>query len=181
MGIQSGITYKGLTVSALVDISVGGVLFSRTVSSLRGNGLAEETLDNRGQIFIDGGVNEVTDADGNTTYVTNQTPVRSMQDFWTNYTNNSNTEGSVFDADYAKLREVLISYALPKSVLGNSFFRSLSIGIEGRNLWLINSKVPHIDPEASFFGPSLTGGAANIEFWSIPSARSIGINLRAGF
>lgn len=181
MGINNRFSYKNFTLTALVDISQGGVLFSRTVSGLRGSGLAEETLEGRGEIFIDQGVNEVVDGDGNVTYVPNETPVRSMQDFWTNYTNNNNTEGSVFDADYVKLREVTFSYTLPKSALGNGFIRELSIGVEARNLWLIDSKVPHIDPESSFFGPSLVGGSANIEFWSVPTARSIGANVRIKF
>lgn len=177
LGIGTGFTYKNFSLSALVDISVGGVMFSRTVSSLRGQGLAEETLENRGQIFIDEGVIELPDG----TFAPNNVPVRSMQDFWGNYTNNSNTEGSVFDADFAKLREVTLGYQLPTSVTKGTFIRSLTIGLEARNLWLIHSKVPHIDPEASFFGPSLIGGSANVEFWSIPSARSIGINLKAQF
>jgi len=92
-------------------------MFSNTVSSLRGSGLAEETLENRGQIFIDEGV--VENADGE--FVPNTTPVRSMQDFWGNYTSGSNTEGSIFDADYAKLREVTISYQLPNSLVKGSF------------------------------------------------------------
>ncbi|MEL7021924.1 MAG: SusC/RagA family TonB-linked outer membrane protein, partial [Bacteroidota bacterium] len=181
MGISSSLNYKAFTLYGLVDMSYGGVMYSNTVSSLRGSGLAIETLENRGETFIDQGVNAITDADGNTTYVPNTTPVRSMQDFWGNYTNSSNTEGSIFDADYVKLREVVLSYNLPANILGNGFIRNLSIGVEARNLLLIHSKVPHIDPEASFFGPSLAGGGANIEFWSIPSARSIGINLKAGF
>ncbi len=181
LGIDNSISYKNLSLGALVDISHGGVVFSRTVSSIRGQGLAEETLENRGQIFIDQGVLEVDNGDGTTSYVENNVPVRSMQDFWTNYTNNSNTEGSVFDASYIKLRELTLSYTLPKSILENTFVKALSIGIEGRNLWLIDSEVPHIDPEASFFGPSLQGGSANVEFFSVPTARSFGGNLKVTF
>ena len=181
LGIDNRITFKGVTLTGLIDISQGGVLFSRTVSSLRGQGLVEETLQNRGSVFIDQGVLEQTDGGGNTTYVPNNVPVRSMQDFWGNYTNNSNTEGSVFDASYVKLREVTLSYTFPQTLLGNSFIKGLTIGLEGRNLWLIDSEVPHIDPEASFFGPSLQGGAANVEFWSIPTARSFGGNIKLTF
>ena len=181
LGIDNTVSIGNLSIGVLFDISHGGRVFSRTVSSLRGLGLAEETLENRGQLFIDQGVLATNNDDGSVTYATNNVPVRSMQDFWSNYTNNSNTEGSVFDASYVKLRELTVSYALPKSVLGNSFVKALSIGIEGRNLWLIDSNVPHIDPEASFFGPSLQGGAANVEFWSIPSARTIGGNIKVTF
>lgn len=177
IGFINSFTFGNFTVSGLIDMSQGGVLFSRTVSGLRGAGLAEETLENRGKIFIDNGVNRLPDG----TYVPNETPVRSMQEFWSNYTDNSNTEGSVFDADYIKLREVSINYRLPVSWLSGNFIREMSIGIEARNLLLISSSVPHIDPEASFFGPSSIGGAANIEFYSVPSARSIGGNLRIKF
>ena len=48
--------------------------------------------------------------------------------------------------------------------------------LEPRNLWIIKDHVPHIDPEANFFGPSQIGGG--VEFNSIPSTRSFGFNLR---
>ena len=180
-GVENVFSFKGVTLSVLVDASVGGVMFSRTVSSLRGAGLAEETLENRGETFIDKGVNAQT-VDGEVVYVENQTPVRSMQDFWSNYTDNSNTEGSIFDASYVKLREVAVSYSLPKRwIPEQSYIQGVSIGFEGRNLWLIDSEVPHIDPEASFFGPSLIGGAANIEFFSVPSMRTFGGNIKIRF
>lgn len=180
-GINNRFIIGPVTINALIDGSMGGVVFSRTVSGLRGAGLAEETLDNREGIFIDEGVNEVTDADGNVTYVENETPVRSMQDFWTNYTNNSNAEAATFDGSWIKLREVTVSYSLPSKIFGDSGIRGISVGLEASNLWLIHSNVPHIDPEASFFGPSLVGGAANVEFWSVPTARSIGANVRINF
>jgi len=180
-GVENVFSYKGITLNVLIDASVGGVMFSRTVSSIRGLGLAEETLENRGQTFVDKGVNEV-EADGAITYVENETPVRSMQDFWENYTNNSNTEGSIFDASYIKLREVALSYSLPQRwIPQQSYVKGVSIGFEGRNLWLIDSEVPHIDPEASFFGPSLIGGAANVEFFSVPTARTFGGNIKIRF
>lgn len=180
-GINNRFIIGPVTINALIDGSMGGVVFSRTISGLRGAGLAEETLDNREGIFIDEGVNEVQDADGNVTYVENETPVRSMQDFWTNYTNNSNAEAATFDGSWVKLREVTVSYSLPSKIFGDSGIRGISVGLEARNLWLIHSNVPHIDPEASFFGPSLVGGAANVEFWSVPTARSIGANVRINF
>lgn len=181
VGINNRFTYKGVTLSALIDISSGGVLFSGTVQNLRFGGYAEETAGDRTDLFVDKGVNEIIDADGNVTYVENTTPISSVQEYWQNIGNNSNTEGSVFDASYVKLREIVVSYELPKSVIGDGFIKGLSFGIEGRNLWLIDSEVPHVDPEANFFGPSLIGGAANVEFWSVPTARSIGGNIRVTF
>lgn len=181
VGFNNRFTYKGFTLSALVDVSQGGVVFSGTAAALRFNGLAEETAVDRDDLFIDKGVNKVTDSDGNVTYKENTTPIMTVQDYWQTIGDNSNTEGSVFDASYVKLREVTLSYALPKSVLGDGWVKGLSVGIEGRNLWLIDSEAPHIDPEANFFGPSLIGGSANVEFYSVPTARSIGGNIKVTF
>lgn len=175
MGINNTISYKGIALSFLVDIRQGGVLYSGTTQALRASGLAKETLANRDGIFVDKGVND----NGDGTYSPNTTPVESMQQFWTVYSGGSNSESSTFDGSYIKLREARLSYALPSSLLSKTPFGSVSIGIEGRNLWLIKSKVPHVDPEANFFGASLIG--EGVEFNSIPSTRTIGANLRFTF
>lgn len=181
LGINNSFSYKNFNLSALVDISQGGVMFSGTVAGLRSSGLAIETLENDREVFVDEGVAAVTDMDGNVTYSPNTVPVQSVQDYWGNIGNTSNTEGSIFDASYVKLREVTLSYSLPSKMFAGKFIRGLSIGIEGRNLWIIDSAVPHVDPESSFFGPSLAGGAANVEFWSVPGARSFGGNVKLTF
>jgi hypothetical protein len=100
-----------------------------------------------------------------------------MQDYWSQYTT-GNTEANVFDDTYVKLREARLAYAIPQPVLKRyaNFIKALSIGLEGRNLWLIHSNVPYIDPEVSFFGSGSAGDA--VEFNSIPSTRTIGFNVR---
>lgn len=168
-GISNTFSYKGASLSFLVDMRKGGVIFSNTASSLRVNGLAKETLLNRGNVFIDKGVNP----NGSV----NTTPVTSMQDYWAQY-GTTNTEANIFDASYVKLREVRLSYQLPQSFLQRNlkFFKSAEIGVEGRNLWIIHDNVPHIDPEANFFGSDSV--AEGVEFNSVPSTRTIGFNLR---
>lgn len=175
MGINNNFSYKGVALSFLIDIRQGGVFYSGTVSSLRTSGLASETAANRGSIFIDKGV--VDNGDG--TYSPNTTPVQSMQDFWGQYASTSNTEGNVFDASYVKLREVTISYELPKKWLEKVAIGSAVIGLEGRNLWIIKDYVPHVDPELNFFGPTATG--EGVEFNSVPSTRTFGVNLKLTF
>ncbi|MCB0559006.1 MAG: hypothetical protein H6573_03485 [Lewinellaceae bacterium] len=63
--------------------------------------------------------------------------------------------------------------------LGNSFIKNLVIGVEARNVALLYSVIPHIDPEASLFGAGADGWG--IERSNVPSTRSIGVNLRAIF
>lgn len=174
LGINNSFSYKNLSLSFLVDIRQGGYMFSNTSSTLRTQGLGAETAMNRGNIFIDKGV--VFDQATNK-YIPNTVPVQSMQDFWGQFIT-TNTEGNVYNASYAKLREVRISYRLPSSFLSSKlkFVKGLELGLEGRNLWIIKSHVPNIDPEVNFFGPASLG--EGVEFNSVPSTRSFGINLR---
>ncbi len=177
MGINNEFSYKGVSLSFLIDIRQGGVIYSNTVQDLRFAGLAAETAENRDAPFVDQGVNEVVDPNTGevTGYVANEAEV-SAQDYWQQLGNNSLIEESTFAADFIKLREIRIGYELPKRWLEKTPFASVSFGLEGRNLWLIDSEVPHIDPEVNFFGTSLTG--EGVEFGSVPSTRTFGFNLR---
>ena len=173
MGINNNISYKGFNLGFLIDIRHGGSIYSGTVSSLRSSGLAAETgVDRENTNFIEPGV--ILNADGTTR--PNDVPVKSMQDYWNHVSKTQNTEGCVFDASYVKLRELTFSYALPRQWFTNFFIKSLDLGFEGRNLWLIKSHVPHIDPESNFFGIGEIG--EGVEFNSIPATRSFGFNIK---
>ena len=172
MGINNSLSYKGFNLSFLIDIRQGGSLYSGTVSSLRSLGLSAETAVGREDQYIESGV--IMNADG--TSRPNDVPVKNMQDYWSHMAKTSNTEGCVFDASYVKLRELTFSYSLPRKWFKDFFIKSLDLGFEGRNLWLIKSHVPHIDPEANFFGTAEIG--EGVEFNSIPATRSFGFNLK---
>lgn len=176
MGINNNFTYKNISLGFLIDIRQGGVFYSGTAASLRTSGLAEETLENRGKIFIDKGV---VLNDDNKTYSPNTVPVQSMQDFWGQYAATANTEGNVYDASYIKFRELRLSYGLPKSLLSKIGVNNAEIGFEGRNLWIIKDHVPHVDPESNFFGPSASG--EGVEFNSVPSTKTYGFNIKLTF
>lgn len=173
MGINNTFSYKGFTLSFLIDIRQGGSLYSETVANLRTSGLATETLAHREDAsFIESGV--ILQSDG--TYRPNDVPVKSMQDYWQHTANSSNNEGNIFDASFVKLRELQFAYSFPSKWFNKFFVKSLDLGFEARNLWIIKDHTPHIDPEANFFGPAQIGGG--VEFNSIPSTRSFGFNIR---
>ena len=87
-------------------------------------------------------------------------------------------EDGIFDATFVKLREVRVGYALPKALIENTPFGSVEVGFEARNLALLYSKIPHIDPEVSFYG---SGNAQGIEAFNLPTTRSYGFNVRFTF
>lgn len=174
LGINNSFKYKHFNLGFLIDIRQGGVIYSGTVSGIRSSGLARETLADRGKEFIDEGVT-INDAGE---YVKNMVPVQSMEDYWSGNFNGDKTEANIFDASYVKLRELRLSYTIPDKYLtsGLKFIKSVEVGIEGRNLWIIHDNVPHIDPEVNFFTNDPVG--EGVEFNSMPSTRSWGFNLR---
>ncbi|MGB5203178.1 MAG: SusC/RagA family TonB-linked outer membrane protein [Eudoraea sp.] len=179
-GWVNNFTYKGFSLNATVDVRWGGVMKSSTVENLQTGGLVTETLQNREGTFIDTEGIIVTDnGDGTFDRRDNDVPLLNAQDFWTSLNDNSVAEPYIYDATYVKLREMGLSYTFSSKLLGESFIKGLTIGVEGRNLALLYSKVPHIDPEATLFGSGADG--FGIERASVPSTRSIGFNIRLSF
>ncbi|MCB0566553.1 MAG: SusC/RagA family TonB-linked outer membrane protein [Phaeodactylibacter sp.] len=176
MGFVNSFRVGNFNFSFTIDWREGGVMKSSTVEDLQVGGLAKETLLNREGTFIDrAGV--IANADG--TVRDNDVPLASAEHFWNSLDDNSIAEPFIFDASFVKLREVALNYSFPKSLLGNSFIKNLMIGVEARNVALLYSVVPHIDPEANLFGSGADGWG--IERSNTPSTRSFGVNLRATF
>lgn len=80
------------------------------------------------------------------------------------------------DASYIRLREIGLSYRIPKEKLGDVC--SLKIGVSGRNL-LNFFDYNSYDPEVSNFGANAISSA--VEVTPFPSAKSIFFNLSASF
>ena len=78
-----------------------------------------------------------------------------------------------------KLREASLSFQLPERWVSKLGASAGAWSFEGRNLWLISTKVPHVDPEANVLGTGLIG--EGIERNVLPSSRTFGVNLRLVF
>ena len=184
MGITNTFNYKGVRLSFLFDIRMGGVLYSETQTVGREGGIIVETLEGRadgydltkeGNGVIGQGV--VQNTDGTFSPNTRKVSAREWHTAWTAGRNID--EGVMFDASFVKLRELQIGYTIPDKFWGPKLpFKGVSIALVGRNL-LLWDKVPHIDPE----NMSYAGGTAlpGIENMSIPSTRSYGVNLSFKF
>jgi hypothetical protein len=75
------------------------------------------------------------------------------------------------------LRELSLSYSLPKKTIENSILNEVRFALTGRNLWIIHKNTPNIDPEASLG----SGNQQGIETGSYPAMRSFGFNVTLGF
>jgi len=163
-------TWKGLNASFLIDMKKGGDLYSMTTTWGRYAGALEETLIGREGGIV--GVGVMPKGDG--TYVTN-TVVADCEAFnKASYTSDI-AVSSVFDASYIKLREIKVGYTFRKINLLS--LKELNISAVGRNLAILSTNVPHVDPETSFSNSNVQG----LEYGQLPSARSIGFSIGCKF
>ncbi len=174
MGINNTFTYKDVSLNFLIDVKQGGIMYSGTSQNLKSSGLAHETLDGREDGIIDDGVIELGDG----IYKKNDIVV-DAETYWSNNSSSSNVEDNIYDASYVKLRELSIFYNFPSHILKKTFINTLKIGLEGRNLWLIHSNSPHVDPESTSYSPEFIG--APIELSGVPSVKSMGLNIQMKF
>jgi TonB-linked SusC/RagA family outer membrane protein len=178
MGIGNNFSYKGVRLSFLFDIRQGGKLYSHTQTVGREGGIIKETLEGRADGYDMSkpgngviGTGAVQNGDGSFSTNTTKVAVREWHSAWTG--GRSIAEGVMYNASFVKLRELQIGYAIP-GVFGKRLIKGLSVSLVGRNL-LLWDHVPHVDPETM----SYSGGTAlpGIEYMSLPSSRSYGVNL----
>lgn len=173
-GLNNTFSFKGLSLGVLVDAKIGGSVYSMTNAWGRYAGILEETLIGREEGIVGDGVMQVgTDEAGNPVYAENNVVVDAQRYNHAAFGNNI-VAGSVFDASYVKLRQISIGYSFPRSLISKTPFKGITFSVIGRNLALLYSKVPHIDPETAFGSGNEVLG---LEHASSPSSRSIGFNL----
>jgi len=169
-GLSSIITYKNFKLDVLVDFRKGGHLVSGTNYFAYSYGLHQETLTGRdGSLKVSG----VTAAGAQQTWTI---PVDKIDNYYANYANI--TQNMVYDASFGKLRQFSLGYTFPASMLKKTPFESASLSVVGRNLLVLWSKVPNIDPESSYTN---AGNSEGLEFFAMPQTRSFGVNLAVNF
>lgn len=171
-GISNTFTYKGFSLSTLIDMKQGGDIFSQSINVGRYTGVLKETTFGREDGVIGQGVvNKGTAASPE--YVPNDKRI-SSEEYHHKYYLLTNNENTIFDASYIKLREVKLTYMISGKVFNKLPFRDIAISIVGRNLALLKSNLPHIDPETSYYND---GNLQGIENGQIPTTKTMGFNI----
>ncbi|MGM0391710.1 MAG: SusC/RagA family TonB-linked outer membrane protein [Bacteroidota bacterium] len=180
-GINNTLSYKNLALSFLIDIQEGGNVFSLDTWYGYGTGVPANTA----------GLNELGNplrdpiADGGGILLEGVNPDGSPNTTRGNMTSYNNPLGWVnapnafhtYDASYVKLREVTLSYTLPKTITERLPFTDISVSAIGRNLWIIDKHVPYADPEAGLSSGNIQGYQSG----AIPSTKDYGFNVRLQF
>ncbi|HUQ96280.1 MAG TPA: hypothetical protein VM010_01355, partial [Chitinophagaceae bacterium] len=88
------------------------------------------------------------------------------------------TAGFVYDASFVKLREVVLSYNLPKVFVDRlKVFKGIDLSLIGRNLWIIDKNIPYADPEESISSGNLQGYQSG----AYPTTRTFTFNAKFRF
>lgn len=177
MGYSTTLGFKGLNLSAQVDIRRGGSAYAGNTRLSKFYGIDKMTED-RTSDFVFDGVRAVTDATGNVTgYVQNDKVIKRDQNYYQNVLDLIQ-ESNVYKTDFVRLREVALSYTLPTGLVSKTrYLSNISLSLTGRNLALW-TKYPNFDPETSLGG---AGNFQGLEYVSLPQTRSYGVGLRATF
>jgi TonB-linked SusC/RagA family outer membrane protein len=198
-GLVNTFSYKGVSLTASIDIKQGGQLFSMTNMYSIARGQSTITLGGRdewiqsekdriaiGQTpaawlaagkqkgYVPQGVIRTTDAAGVVTYTPNTQGIDPTV-FWGGYVIDGQGVAApfIYDASYIKLRDVTLSYRLPKTITKKLGISALTVGLVARNPLIISKNIPNIDPDSNYYN----GNGQGLELGSLPSKRGFGFNL----
>ena len=191
-GMTTNVRYKNFSMGAIFDVKVGADLYSMSARSAYSTGKHKETLEGRDAWYeseekrLAAGVTAkdwhptggyvakgvIEQPDG--TFKPNDIFV-SPQEYWT-YVTTQTARPFIYDNTYVKLREFTLSYAFPRRMLGK-VVNALSVSFVARNLFNLYKNVPNIDPDSNYNNSTGMG----LEFGSLPSRRSFGLNVNLKF
>jgi TonB-linked SusC/RagA family outer membrane protein len=177
IGFTNSFEYKGVGLSFLIDARIGGEIFSATQVAMQASGTAAVTAPNgsRDNFVVPGVV-----SNGSGGFVANSKSV-SPQQYWLAVATANNlgvTEANIYDASNVRLRNVQLSYTLPRKFMSKTPVKNAKFGVSCNNVWLIKSHMNGIDPESVY---ATSGNATGFENAGLPTMRTFLINLTLGF
>jgi len=182
-GLQNTFSYGPVSLNAMIDFQVGGQFFSWSKMLSVKTGMAPETavLNENGKNVRD----PVADGGGvKVTGISNGTgeEVTAFVDARTYFRSRLGTqiyEEWLYDASFARLREVRVAYNLAKEKMGKLPFRSVTVGLIARNPLMIYQKAPQgLNPAEIANGSEAVSW---LETGQLITVRSYGMSLNVTF
>ncbi len=195
-GIINTFSYKGFSLSALLDIKKGGLMWNGTKGALYFFGTHKDT-ETRGEKKVWQGVyGHIDPATGELVHyatpfddasavengagATNSTEV-TVDEYWywwdgegSGFTGPS--EPYVEHTDWIRLRELTLAYTFNNDMLQKTPFSSLEVYFTGINLWL-STPYTGVDPETSLVG---NNNGLGIDYFNNPGTKDYTFGLRLG-
>lgn len=169
MGLTNDFAYRNFSFGFLLDGKFGGSLYTSTNAYGTYFGTSKKTVENNVRetgVQVDG-----VDQNGAAYHA-----VIPAQTYYQGIAY-SITDQFVYHANFIKLREVSFGYALSTKLLSKTPFQAATLSLIARNLLLIYSQVPNVDPESNYNNSNAQG----LEMFGVPTARNYGVNLLIRF
>lgn len=177
LGFTNTFNYKGFSLRILLDGRIGGTIVSGTEMNLAFSGITAGTEKYREGGWNLGGMD--TSGNGGAASIT-------AQDFWQIASGKRYGIGQFFayNATSFRVREASLGYNIP--VPKNIFIKGANLSVVARNLfWLYRGKsildIPGLGKRTMPFDPDMSLGNGNyqgVEYGTLPSTRSVGVNLK---
>jgi len=201
--ISPSLSYKSWTLNCLIDFKMGGDIYSATnmygmgysgnyIQTLEGReawyaseaereslGISSEDWDATGGYLAHGVYANGTEINGEDVSGQQNQNYVNPELYWGQFSEWGNEihEIHVYDASFIKFRELNISYKFSKAAAERLKVQHLEVAFFARNLALLYSNIPNIDPESSYNN----GNGQGIEYGSYPFVKSLGLSLKANF
>lgn len=169
----NGFSYKGINLSMQFDYRKGGKIYSTTAGTVVARGPTAVTNGDPALTYIMPGVK----SDG----TKNDIALPYADIYYSNVLNYGIAELSMYDGTTIRLREIAVSYSLPKSLLAKTPFKGVSFSFSGQNLWYNAVNFPKA---LNFDTDVLSSGVGNgigMDFLSGPTSRRYGGSLKLTF
>lgn len=176
-------SYKNFSLTTQVEYVHGGDFYSRTINSLLRRGITTDTEDREGTFVIPGVLADpntgevLLDSSGNP--IPNTIQQGADEVYFLNFVDPDGQ--AIYDGSVVRLREIALTYTLPRKFLDKTLFSSLSFTLMGRNLLYWAPNVPegtNFDPEVVSTG---VGNGLGLDFQTTPTAKKYGFSIRASF
>ena len=185
-GVTTALSWKGITLSAALDIRKGGYMFSRSKNLMQFTGNGAITTYNERRPFV---IPNSVVSDGKGGYVENTTPIflgggdlgyGDYQGFYNDYGWGQGGEAYLLNKSFVKLRNITLAYQLPKALVSKLYLSDITVSLFCNNVftWTHKSNT-FIDPEGSTTGNDLEGQFG--ELYVNPGCRTFGFNVGVKF
>jgi len=175
-------SYKGFTLSAQIEYTHGGDIWSQSASNLIRRGVTRDTESREGSFIIPGVLatdEGVLIRDANGQKIKNNIQIGANDLYFINLQDVD--ENIVFDATTLRLRDVSFSYALSDEALEKTPIGSLIFTVSANNLWYYTPNLPkymNLDPEVLSSG---VGNGRGLDFQNDPSYRQYSFGVKLTF
>lgn len=181
IGLRNSFSYKGFSLSFLLDIRKGGDVFNGNAMWLYERGLSTKSLDRDTPVIFKGvlrdGYENTATPTVNTVQITPSTSAN--QGFYSALAESDFVEHSI---NWIRMRDVNLSYTVPKKALSRvKFIKNASVFVRGTELFLFTNYTG-ADPSVNgTTATSLGVGAAGIDFGTVSLPRTFSTGLSVTF